>query len=433
MKFFCSRCGQRIEVTEGWEGQSVPCPTCGAPIVLPGPGADSAGAASSGSGDPSLVQQRRYADSIMVLCVLAALLALLFFLLRPAGSGAGQEVKKAVFGRKIATAAEAAAAARAGRAGSQQGRANAQASGATNGQAGQAGQPAQGSGTEAAGERAGGTTESDGGPASDSRRRSGRQQNSPINPQHPDSQPGGASSPALPERSIGWLKNFVNSLRPSSGPARPGVAGTNEPAAAVGNTNLPATPENPLLPIADDPNAATAPVQPNPDLSPDNSTSTNVAAAPRAENSMLETNVGLLSDDFSRRLTKAGAKSGDVQISLMWNNVNDLDLHCVDPRGEEIYYQHRRSNSGGELDIDMNAGSGRTTRPVENIYWPRQGAPPGEYKVLVNHYANHGGPDPTQFTLRIFIKGRTQQFTGAVSFRRGQSKLLVHRFTLPGS
>jgi ribosomal protein S27E len=62
--------------------------------------------------------------------------------------------------------------------------------------------------------------------------------------------------------------------------------------------------------------------------------------------------------EFAQRLEKAGAKSGDVQITLIWFNVNDLDLHCIEPGGGEIYFGRRRSRSGGELDVDMNAAGG---------------------------------------------------------------------------
>jgi hypothetical protein len=40
------------------------------------------------------------------------------------------------------------------------------------------------------------------------------------------------------------------------------------------------------------------------------------------------------------------------------------------------------------------------------------------YKVYVHHYANHGAPDPTPYTLRITIGGRTREFQG--SLRHGE-------------
>ncbi len=42
-------------------------------------------------------------------------------------------------------------------------------------------------------------------------------------------------------------------------------------------------------------------------------------------------------DELRARLEREGARSSDVQVSLMWNNYNDLDLHVVCPSGERIH------------------------------------------------------------------------------------------------
>lgn len=133
----------------------------------------------------------------------------------------------------------------------------------------------------------------------------------------------------------------------------------------------------------------------------------------------------LLLDDFSERLRQAGARSGDVQISLEWKNINDLDLNVIDPSGERIFYNHRESQSGGQLDVDMNAGPSFTARPVENVYWPERGAPSGAYKVEVVHFANHGARDPTHFTLRVINKGQSSYYRGYIIFRPTPARVSV--------
>jgi hypothetical protein len=135
--------------------------------------------------------------------------------------------------------------------------------------------------------------------------------------------------------------------------------------------------------------------------------------------------------EFAQRLQKAGAKSGDVQATLIWSNINDLDLHCIEPSGEEIFFAHRRSRTGGELDVDMNAGRPYTMQPVENIYWPKGKAPHGKYKVFVKHYSNHGGKDPTAYKVNILVGGRRQEYSGSIS--RTDPKRLIAEFDVTPS
>ncbi len=133
--------------------------------------------------------------------------------------------------------------------------------------------------------------------------------------------------------------------------------------------------------------------------------------------------------EMSARLAGAGAKSGDVRVSLMWNNLNDLDLHVVAPSGEEIFYGHKRSRCRGELDVDMNAGGRTSMTPVENIYWPKGGAPQGRYRVYVQNYAYHGGFfGTTEFAVEVFTRGEVSQYSGAVSGTGPRSDVTVCEF-----
>ncbi|WP_254513911.1 YfaP family protein [Anatilimnocola floriformis] len=133
-----------------------------------------------------------------------------------------------------------------------------------------------------------------------------------------------------------------------------------------------------------------------------------------------------LKQKFTQRLSRARAKKGDVQISLIWNNVNDLDLSVITPKGETIFFGYRKSRCQGELDVDMNSTAATTREPVENIYWGKGNAPLGKYQVFVNHFCPHGDPDPTAYEVRIIVDGRTQFVRGELTFPNPRK--MVHEF-----
>ena len=66
--------------------------------------------------------------------------------------------------------------------------------------------------------------------------------------------------------------------------------------------------------------------------------------------------------------------TGDVQVTLGWDTVADVDLHVIDPNGDEVYWANRMVPSGGELDLDSNAGCSEGVSN-ENITWPEGLAP----------------------------------------------------------
>ena len=45
--------------------------------------------------------------------------------------------------------------------------------------------------------------------------------------------------------------------------------------------------------------------------------------------------------ELMERLAREGGKSGVVQISLAWDDYNDLDMHVFCPSGERIYFNNR--------------------------------------------------------------------------------------------
>jgi hypothetical protein len=108
--------------------------------------------------------------------------------------------------------------------------------------------------------------------------------------------------------------------------------------------------------------------------------------------------------------------TGDVQVTLIWNTTDDLDLWVIDPEGVQIYFNRKTSPSGGELDVDANAGCGAnvTITPVENIFWPTGGAPIGTYTVKVHYFSNCGSTRPLPYTAFVKVDGVEQEFSGEI-------------------
>lgn len=122
---------------------------------------------------------------------------------------------------------------------------------------------------------------------------------------------------------------------------------------------------------------------------------------------------GEMADSIKERVKRAGGNvTADLCCRLAWYNYDDLDLHLVEPSGYEIYFANRHSTSpcGGRLDVDMNAGSGQTREPVENIFYAhRQGMKHGAYKLFVHNYCRRES-DNVGFEVEIDWLGETHSF-----------------------
>jgi hypothetical protein len=128
-----------------------------------------------------------------------------------------------------------------------------------------------------------------------------------------------------------------------------------------------------------------------------------------------------------------GCVDGILRFSIQWNDVGDdqidLDAHCKEPNGNEIYYgnKSRRHMSSGMLDVDII--NPRFNVPaVENIvYSNKSQMPKGKYLFYVHNYSSRG----TQhgFRAEIEINGDIYSFDYA-NKTRGYGKIPVAEITL---
>ena len=123
---------------------------------------------------------------------------------------------------------------------------------------------------------------------------------------------------------------------------------------------------------------------------------------------------GDVTDSIKERVKKAGGNvTGDLCCRLAWYNHDDLDLHMIEPNGNEVYFGNRRSAMGGVLDVDMNAGAGTTREPVENIYYSsKRTMREGKYKLFVHQFRRRESTN-VGFDVEIDFMGDVVRFSNA--------------------
>lgn len=125
-----------------------------------------------------------------------------------------------------------------------------------------------------------------------------------------------------------------------------------------------------------------------------------------------------------------GKVDGVLRFSIMWaedtQDNSDLDAHCIEPNGFEIYFSQLMSrNTGGNLDIDITHPQEHKIRTkkdvVENITWPNLGRmSDGIYKLFVHQYAARSSKG---FKAEIEFEGDTYSYSYPKAL---SSKINVH-------
>jgi hypothetical protein len=113
--------------------------------------------------------------------------------------------------------------------------------------------------------------------------------------------------------------------------------------------------------------------------------------------------------DYAASHSAECGRTGSLNFRITWHDRNDVDLHVRytgAPGSEEIYYANSTGSlTGGELDVDSNAGcsSNVSGNPVENVVYDIP--PAGTYEVRVCGYANCIGGGASNVTVQALSTG----------------------------
>lgn len=135
---------------------------------------------------------------------------------------------------------------------------------------------------------------------------------------------------------------------------------------------------------------------------------------------------------------KGGKVDGVLRFSMMWADGNednsDLDLHCIEPNRNEIYFSNKVSRlSGGNLDIDITEPNGKLA--VENITFPSLSKmQEGVYKLFIEQFSarnSKGFKAEIEFNGEIYSYSYNQPVRGdiqiaEVTLKNGQFTI-VHK------
>jgi hypothetical protein len=159
--------------------------------------------------------------------------------------------------------------------------------------------------------------------------------------------------------------------------------------------------------------SAVAPLQAEPTIEPP------VQAEPTSEERQ----------EFASRLSAAGAATGEITATLLWDGNADLDLVVRCPSGQTLDYLTPQG-CGGTLDVDANsARDSLSGKPVENIFWPAGQATPGAYKIAVRYEPrkDERNPQPVPFQIRLIRDSQEKVFKGTI---RPRKTLPIANFTV---
>lgn len=118
-----------------------------------------------------------------------------------------------------------------------------------------------------------------------------------------------------------------------------------------------------------------------------------------------------------------------LRIVMSWDaDQTDIDIHVLEPNGEEAFYRNRRTAEGGFVSEDVTTGYG----PEEYL---KKDLEHGTYKILSNYYASHQTAltGATVITVTLYTDWGTakeKQRTMTLRLNKPKEKHLIGEVTL---
>jgi uncharacterized protein YfaP (DUF2135 family) len=96
-----------------------------------------------------------------------------------------------------------------------------------------------------------------------------------------------------------------------------------------------------------------------------------------------------------------------IRIILNWNQMDtDIDLHVVEPTGEECFYGHRDTEAGARFSKDFTQGYGPEQYLLRN-------AVKGKYTIKTNYFGEsaltENGPATVMVEIYVTKNGTTER------------------------
>jgi len=124
--------------------------------------------------------------------------------------------------------------------------------------------------------------------------------------------------------------------------------------------------------------------------------------------------VGEVSGTQIQPVSSVVVGTGELQVSVSWDKLADLDIHLIEPDGTRIFYNNTVSSSGGMLDLDSNANC-RVIDGVnnENITYEGVETPSGTYTVEVGYYLSCNTEGATNYLVTVRNGPETNTYSGS--------------------